>query len=407
MDLMDADLEDNNNDAAPAPIPRKQKFHNLEEVTDENNYDELPPQRKKTYTYKNARGTFTMGYTTVKENSGPHTHPRDKRNALKNAPGPRTREAKRVTTPEEAFNLFIPHHLLNDIVGNTNAAIDQFLEQHEDLIRNSDKYVYYNVVDLLDVKAFFGLLYMRARFKVNLMDRKTIWHHEVANDFFQATMSLNRFVFISRFLTFDEKTTREERWMKDKFACMRVFFESVNENNAKHRYPSEYMAIDEILYPYRGRIGFKQCNPNKPAKYGLLYRSLCDASVPYTYFNLPYAGKPEDRDEGNPLLKYSVAGTDDYSKYLVQGFCNHNAISGCNISMDRFFTSVTLAQWSNERNFIIAGTMRVDRVGIPQQVKDMNNRDEKSTMYVYTKDEDMLLVSYVDKKNRARRMLWC
>ena len=134
---------------------------------------------------------------------------------------------------------------------------------------------------------------------------------------------------------------------------------------------------------------------------------MCDASIPYTYFSLPYAGKPEDRDEGNPLLKYYVAGTDDYSKYLVQGFCNHNDISGCNISMDRFFTSITLAQWSNERNFTIVGTMRLDRVGIPQQVKDMNNRDEKSMMYVYAKHEDMLLVSYVDKKNRARRMLWC
>ena len=161
------------------------------------------------------------------------------------------------------------------------------------------------------------------------------------------------------------------------------------------------------MYPYRGRIGFKQYNPNKHAKYGLLYRSVCDTFVPYTYFSLPYAGKPEDGDAGNPLLKYYVTGIEDYSKYLVQGFCNHNDISGCNISMDHFFTSVTLAQWNNKRNFTIVGTMRLDRGGIPQQVKDMNNRAEKSTMYVYAKDEDMLLVSYIDKKNWARRMLRC
>ena len=32
---------------------------------------------------------------------------------------------------------------------------------------------------------------------------------------------------------------------------------------------------------------------SKPAKYELLYCSLCDGSVPYTYYSLPYAGKPD------------------------------------------------------------------------------------------------------------------
>ena len=55
-------------------------------------------------------------------------------------------------------------------------------------------------------------------------------------------------------------------------------------NYAQYRYPSAYFAIDEALYPYNWRIGFKQCNTSKPAKYGLLYRSRCDAFVPYTFY---------------------------------------------------------------------------------------------------------------------------
>ena len=133
-----------------------------------------------------------------------------------------------------------------------------------------------------------------------MFDREIIWHHETTNDFFEATMSLNRFIFISRFITFDKKSTRAERWRYDKFACMRSFFESFNDDISKARYPSSYLAVDETLYPYRGKIGFKQYNPNKPAKYGLLYQPLCDTIVPYTYFSLSYAGMPEVLDKENP-----------------------------------------------------------------------------------------------------------
>ena len=167
------------------------------------------------------------------------------------------------------------------------------------------------------------------------------------------------------------------------------------------RRPSAYLAVDETLYPYRGRIGFKQYNPSKPAKYGLLYHSLCDASVPYTYFTLPYAGKPEEMCEES--LKYYITGTDEYTKYLVNGFCNYNSILGCNISMDRYFTSVTIARWALEKGFTIVGTMRLDRKGIPNGIKTMIDREEKSTFYVYAENEDIMLVSYVDKKKSGKK----
>ena len=139
---------------------------------------------------------------------------------MKHAPGPRL-AATRARTPLEAFSLFINHEMLNTIVENTNAVTETFLAGKQDMIDDSDKYSFYKKVDLIDIKAFLGLLYLRARLKLNMFDLETIWHHETANDFFEATMLLNRFVFISRFITFDEKSTRAEHWRYDKFACMR------------------------------------------------------------------------------------------------------------------------------------------------------------------------------------------
>ena len=84
-----------------------------------------------------------------------------------------------------------------------------------------------------------------------------------------------------------------------------------------------------MLYSYQGHISFKQKNLSKPAKYGFLYCSLCDASVPYTHYTLPYTGKLDIIDvEAN---KYYVTGTDNYTKYLVNSFCKFNKIKGCNI----------------------------------------------------------------------------
>ena len=93
-------------------------------------------------------------------------------------------------------------------------------------------------------------------------------------------MSLHRFKFICHLTTFDDKEARNDRWKTDKFACMRELFEDMNERNARMKYLSPLLAIDETLYPYRGHIGFKQYNPNKPAKYALLYRN--HSSIPYT-----------------------------------------------------------------------------------------------------------------------------
>ena len=142
-------------------------------------------------------------------------------------------------------------------------------------------------------------------------------------------MSLHRFKFICCLITFANKETQN-----DKFACMRELFEDMNEMNARMRNPSPLLAIDQTLHPYRGHIRFKQYNTNKPAKSGLLYRSLCDSSISYTYYSLPYAGKLE-KIEG-PAAKYCITGADQYSKYLQE----------INISMDRYLTSVSLAAWA-------------------------------------------------------------
>ena len=103
-----------------------------------------------------------------------------------------------------------------------------------------------------------------------MRNTRDLWFHESAHDIFSAAISWNRFHFICKFITFDDNPKRNDRWKNDKYACMRELFKKMNVQNAKRRFPLPLRAIDETLCPYRGATGFKQYNPNKLAKYGLL-----------------------------------------------------------------------------------------------------------------------------------------
>ena len=74
-----------------------------------------------------------------------------------------------------------------------------------------------------------------------------------------------------------------------------------------HVVPSDFLFFDEILYPMRNHVGFKQYNPDKPGKYGILFKSLKDARHCYMYRSFVYAGKPKK----TPSAFY-VSGMENY-----------------------------------------------------------------------------------------------
>ena len=50
---------------------------------------------------------------------------------------------------------------------------------------------------------------------------------------YKSIMSLNRFKFINRMITFDDSTTRNDRWKKYKFSAFREVFEMFDKECAK------------------------------------------------------------------------------------------------------------------------------------------------------------------------------
>ena len=75
-------------------------------------------------------------------------------------------------------------------------------------------------------------------------------------------MALYRWLQLMKFITFDDKSTRAERWEEDKGTAIREVFTHWNENCSKWVYASIWLTIDECLYPMRNHISFKGLSKN-------------------------------------------------------------------------------------------------------------------------------------------------
>ena len=96
----------------------------------------------------------------------------------------------------------------------------------------------------------------------------------------------------------------------------------------------------------------------------------------YTYFTLPYAGKPESSD------KHYVTGADNYMKYLADGLIDFVDIRGCNINLNRNFTSLPIAENLLQKKITVVGTMRINIISFPKEFLDMKDKDDTFTIHV-------------------------
>ena len=144
--------------------------------------------------------------------------------------------------------------------------------------------------------------------------------------------------FLLACLSFIDRESCMENFSRDRFASYQTMFELFSANCSKYLVLSPYLTIDETLCSMHNQISFRQFNPNKPHKYGLLLKTHNDASLPFK--SAPYAGKPPNRDG-----LYNIDSTKNYLKYLVNATEIDASLKGRNISKDRLYTNIPLADW--------------------------------------------------------------
>ena len=152
----------------------------------------------------------------------------------------------------------------------------------------------------------------------------------------------------------------------------------------------------------RHQIAFKQFNPLKPAKYGMLHKSINDARFPYTYKINVYASKPAAGS--GPY--YIVDGVQGYVKDLINRFNSERKNGGRNVTMDRLYRSVETAQWLlDEHDMTTTMTMISTRKGMPDEIKDARSRPELGKTIHYLEPEmNITLCTYTVKtKSKGKK----
>ena len=141
---------------------------------------------------------------------------------------------------------------MGKIANCTNAQINETMEslRQSNNFNESSKYTWVKKTSKDEIDALFGLMYFRGILGVNLHMTDRLFSND-SHFVFGAIMSKNRFRFLKGHICFDNPQERTQLWETDRFAAVREIWEIFNSNLSKHVTPSEYLLIDETLYPMR------------------------------------------------------------------------------------------------------------------------------------------------------------
>ena len=71
---------------------------------------------------------------------------------------------------------------------------------------------------------------------------------------------------------------------------------------------------------------------------------------------------------------YYIEGKENHLKYLVNETKRNVSLKGRNISTDRLYTSIALANWFLENNITTVETLNTTLIGVPDELKKAEGR---------------------------------
>lgn len=292
-------------------------------------------------------------------------------------------------TPLQAWSYFIDDEILFEILTWTNIEISKHREKYK--IYSSDL----RDVDIIELRAFIGLLFYSAVFKSNHEDISSIFATDGSGrDIFRCVTSKNRFSILLACLRFDNPDDREARKINDPAAAISGIFNKFVNNCQSVYTMGTCVCVDEMLVGFRGRCKFKMYLPLKPVKYGLKIMCLVDAKTNYFYNGYIYVGKDSDGntlDENDRKFSKPTQSVLRLTKPINK--------TNRNITADNWFTSIELIEELKKRGNTYVGTVRKNKKEIPPEFLPKKNRQVGLSLFGFTKD--ITLVSFTPKSNKC------
>ena len=292
------------------------------------------------------------------------------------------RNARDAKTAVGCWDNLFTDEMLDMIVKYTNQYMDTIRDKFS---RERD----INPMDVIEIRAFIGLLYLAGAYRGNRQSLEELWGKEGDGiEKFGLVMNIKRFKTLIRCLRFDDRNAREERKKEDKLAPVRDIFQKFMQNCQKSYIPGENMIIDEMLPGFRGNCPFRQFIPSKPTKYGIKCFALTDAKMCYTYNIEIYAGN-------QPQGPFFVSNK---PSEVVKRMAEPLFGSGRNITADNWFTDVDLVDDLKKKKLSYVGTVRKNKRQLPSEFVATKGREQFSSLFGF--NDGKTLVSYVPRPKK-------
>lgn len=377
----------------PKPSTSKKQYSapSLVYVSDQEVEDPTPKKKRKRPKSYFGKNKFKWSSEAPPGNVRTRAH-----NIISHIPGiiGSAKQLGQYCTQQSAWELLFREDMMDEVLLRTNEKLASVREKLADENR-----VDYRDLSIEELKAFYGLLMFTAVFKSNNEDLCALFSTDgTGRDIFRSVMSLKRISVLLVCLRFDNSFDRAERKKDDPTAPISWLFERFVENCQECYSIGEYACVDEMLVGFRGKCRFKMYIPNKPRKYGLKIMVLNDAKTHYFLNGYIYSGKDSD---GITLS----ADEKKFSKPTQAVVRLSKPIAGTNrnVTADNWFSSLELVRELKKNGLTYVGTLRKNKREVPPAFLPARGRQEMTSLYGFT--EDITLVSFVPKKNKAVLLL--
>jgi hypothetical protein len=159
---------------------------------------------------------------------------------------------------------------------------------------------------------------------------------------------------------------------------------------------TEFLSVDEIIVPFKGRSNLKQYIKNKPHKWGIKIFALAD-SKGFVYDFEIYTGKGTVKSDRTSL---GISG--DIVVRLLESVPKS---VGYKVFFDNWFSSYSLLLKLNELGYLCTGTVRPNRINKCPLQKDseLKAKGRGSIDYKTDQENDIIVIKWFD--NRAVHLI--
>lgn len=209
------------------------------------------------------------------------------------------------------------------------------------------------------------------------------------------SMNLKRFEKLKRYIHFIDNDALPEN-NKDIFIKIRPVIQSLNDSFGQVSSPTENVAIDEMIIPFKGRSRAKQYIKSKPKKWGFKARVVASADGYVSKFEM-YQGSTKNDNSNSPMGPIA-----DTVIRLCKGLegVNHK------LYLDNLFNSIPLCKELLKKEIYVVGTLRKNRMmGADEMLKSEKDlgKEGRGTMSVVTSTDNITITRWMD--NRPVHML--